>query len=172
MNKFIANLSLRGKFLLAALAMLVPLSVLSFSVIRLEVAKAGVARHESDGLRWEAQLAAVAGYLAEYREHCVALAAGNESERTEMMEHAAKARAAATALDALVASEDREFIEASKWPALRARVSAALEGNTADASRQAELLALIAELHDSVQVVSETSELILAPGADTFPLMF
>ena len=38
MNNYIANLSLRGKFLLIAIAMLVPISVLSFMTAQIRMA--------------------------------------------------------------------------------------------------------------------------------------
>ncbi len=56
MNNFIASLSLRGKFLLITVAMLVPISVLTFISAELELEKIQVARHEDDGLEWASRL--------------------------------------------------------------------------------------------------------------------
>jgi multiple sugar transport system permease protein len=52
--------------------------------------------------------------LGEFNVDFGALAAGNDSARAELTDRAAKVREAAAALDALVASDDQEFIEASK----------------------------------------------------------
>src|SRR5690349_21389377 len=132
MNNFISNLSLRRKFLYVTLAMLLPLLVLFFTTVRLELADIGVARHEDRGLRWASQLIAVGANLSEYREHAVAVGAGAEGERSEMMEHAGLIRGAAQALDKLAAEGDAEFIAASGWNDLQPRIAAALDGNGAD----------------------------------------
>src|SRR5690349_11724218 len=113
MNNFIIKLSLRGKFLLIAVAMLVPISVLSFISARLEFEKIEVARHEDEGLDWASELIAIAANLSEYREHSIAVAGGAENERSEMMEHQGNIKAAADRLDALVKGGSTEFIVAS-----------------------------------------------------------
>ena len=53
MNNYIAKLSLRGKFLLVAISMLVPIMVLSYISAHLELEKISVARHEDEGLDCE-----------------------------------------------------------------------------------------------------------------------
>jgi methyl-accepting chemotaxis protein len=172
MNKLIARLPLRRKFLLIAVAMLVPIVFLTVIAVRLELEKTTVARHEDRGLRWATPLIAVASNVAEFRDHAIAVAGGAEQERAELMEHAALVRAAANELDKLTEAGDAEFVEASKWGDMRARVAAALEGDGASARQIRDGAALIRELHTAVQRVAEKSELVLDPGADTFPLMF
>ncbi len=171
MNNFIIKLSLRGKFLLIAVAMLVPISVLSFISARLEFEKIEVARHEDEGLDWASELIAIAANLSEYREHSIAVAGGAENERAEMLEHQGNIKAAADRLDALVKGGSEEFIEASHWAELGPRVREAVEGNGSDAKHLRAGPALIKDLHDGVLLVGERSELILDPGADTYPLM-
>ena len=172
MNKFIARLSLRGKFLLITIAMLVPISVLSYISARLELEKLQVARHEDAGLEWASRLNNMALNLSEYREHAIAVAGGAESERGEMMEHNGIVRQNAQELDALMKAGDEEFVQAANWAQLRTRVYDAIDGDGTDARHLREGPPLIAELHDKVQAIAEQSELILDPGADTFPLMF
>ncbi len=172
MNNLITRLSLRGKFLLIAIAMLVPISVLSLISARLELEKIGVARHEDEGLDWASELIAIAANLSEYREHAIAVAGGAENERAEMLEHGGLIAAAADKLDALVAEGNEEFTQASAWPELAPRVREALQGEGTSAKQLRAGPALIADLHQSVLMVAEKSELILDPGADTFPLMF
>ena len=129
MNKFIAKLSLRGKFLLIAVAMLVPITVLSFISARLELEKIGVARHEDEGLDWASELITIAANLSEYREHAIAVAGGADAERGEMMEHAELVKQAAHKLDALTADGNEEFIKASGWAELAPRVRDAIDGD-------------------------------------------
>jgi methyl-accepting chemotaxis protein len=171
MNHFIANLSLRGKFLLIAVAMLVPIAVLSLISARLELEKIGVARHEDEGLDWASEMIHIAANLSEFREHAIAVAGGAENERAEMMEHAGEVQASAGRLDALVAAGSEEFIQASKWAELEPRVRATIEGEGTSALQLRSGPALIADLHRQVMTVAEQSELILDPGADTYPLM-
>jgi methyl-accepting chemotaxis protein len=171
MNNFIAKLSLRGKFTLIAIAMLVPISVLSFISARLELEKIGVARHEDTGLDWASELIYIAANLSEYREHAIAVAGGAENERAEMLEHQAAVGAAAAKLDALVASGDEEFTAASGWLELAPRVREAVSGDGASAKQLRAGPKLISDLHLQVMKVGEQSELILDPGADTYPLM-
>src|SRR3712207_3851604 len=101
MNEFIARTSLRGKFLLIALAMLIPIGWLSYIAVNRELAVIGVARHEDTGLRWASPLIRIAANLSEYREHALAVAGGAEDERADMLEQAAAVRKAAETLDAL-----------------------------------------------------------------------
>jgi methyl-accepting chemotaxis protein len=171
MNSYIARLSLRGKFTLIAIAMLIPIGVLTFIAVRLELQKLSLDKHERAGLAWAAPLITVAANLSEYRAHAIAVAGGAEQERSEMQEHNEAARAAAARLDALMAADDQEFIEASQWKQLRTRVAEALEGDGSDAKHLREGPALIADLHVRVRAVAEQSELILDPGADTFPII-
>jgi methyl-accepting chemotaxis protein len=172
MNAFVARLSLRHKFLLITLAMLMPLAALVVMTTRLELEKIGVAAHEGRGLGWASELIAIAANLSEYREHAIAVAGGAEDERAEMAEHAASIRAAASNLDALAAGGDAEFLTASGWDELRPRVAAAVEGEGSSALQLRNGPTLIADLHTRVLTIAEQSELILDPGADTFPLMF
>jgi methyl-accepting chemotaxis protein len=172
MNQYIARLSLRGKFLLIALGMLAPIGMLSYMAVNLELVNIGVARHEGVGVDWATQLIKITANLSEYREHAIAVAGGADSERPEMQEHHERIREAADALDQLVAGGNEEFIKASNWPALAPRVRAAIEGEAADAAQLRSGLALIADLHAQILLVVEQSELILDPGADTFPLMY
>jgi methyl-accepting chemotaxis protein len=172
MNDYIAKLSLRGKFLLIALAMLAPIGMLSYIGAHLELEKIGVARHEARGLEWATELIKIATNLAEYREHAIAVAGGADDERGQMAEHRGLIREAADVLDQLAAGGDQEFISASGWSELAPRVRDAAEGDGVDAVHLRSGPKLIADLHAKVLAVGEQSELILDPGADTFPLMF
>jgi methyl-accepting chemotaxis protein len=171
MNKLIRRLSLRGKFLLIAGAMLIPIGTLLYIAISLELAKIGVARHEEAGLRWASPLIQTAANLSEFREHAIAVAGGEEAEREQMLEHATAVRDGASKLDALMAEGDEEFIKASAWPELRGRVLAAIDGEGTSAMQLRAGPALIADVHARILAVGEQSELILDPGADTYPLM-
>jgi methyl-accepting chemotaxis protein len=172
MNNFIAKLSLRSKFLLISVAMLAPICMLSYISAHLELEKVKLARHEDAGLDWATELIKIAANLAEYREHAIAVAGGAEDERSEMLEHQGLIRDAADTLDKLTAAGSQEFITASGWPELAPRVREAAQGDGADASHLRSGPKLIADLHARVLSVAERSELILDPGADTFPLMF
>src|SRR5919108_3343839 len=101
MNNFIANLSLRGKFLLIAAAMLIPITVLSVVAARLELRDMRAAKREDVGLEWASELISIAMNLSEYREHAIAVAGGAEDERAEMLDHQGFVQAAAVKLDAL-----------------------------------------------------------------------
>ena len=171
MNKLISRLPLRGKFLLIALAMLIPIGTLMSISARLELEKIGVARREDAGLDWASQLLYTATNLSAYREHAIAVAGGAEAERADLAEHAGLVRKAAKALDELSAGDDGEFTEASQWPQLRDRVLTAIEGDGTSAKQLRAGPALIADLHRQVLAVGEQSGLILDPGADTYPLM-
>jgi methyl-accepting chemotaxis protein len=172
MNDYIARLSLRGKFLLIAVGMLVPIGLLLYIAVNLELEKIGVARHEETGLAWSSQLIEITANLSEYREHGIAVAGGADGERAEMQEHRTRIRAAADALDKLVAGGDEEFTTASNWIALGPRVREAIDGDGTDAAHLRSGPKLITDLHAAVLSVAEQSELILDPGADTFPLMY
>jgi methyl-accepting chemotaxis protein len=172
MNDYIAKLSLRGKFLLIAIGMLAPIGMLTYVAVNLELEKIGVARHEDTGLDWATELIKIAANLSEYREHAIAVAGGADAERGEMQEHHDLISQAADALDMLTAGGDEEFIVASNWPALAPRVREAIDGDGSDASHLRSGPKLIADLHAQVLAVAEQSELILDPGADTFPLMY
>src|SRR5262245_842825 len=121
MSEYISRLSLRGKFLLISIAMLIPIGMLAVSVGRLELERLGHARLENQGRVWAVELATVAANLAEYREHAAAVGAGAADERSEMVEHAANVRGAAGRLDSLLASS-AQLAQASNWSALRPRV--------------------------------------------------
>jgi methyl-accepting chemotaxis protein len=172
MNKFITNLTLRGKFLLVTLATMVPLAVLCFVAASLQLEKMSIARTEDEGLRWASELIAIAANVSEYREHAAAVAAGAENERSELAEHAGLIREAAANLDKLSESGDSELATISDWSALRPRVTAVLEGTGADESQQTAMHELIADLHVKVQHVADHSALVLDPGVDTFALMY
>jgi methyl-accepting chemotaxis protein len=172
MNNTIARLSLRGKFLMIALAMLAPIGMLSYIAAHLELEKIGVARHEGAGLAWATELIKIATNLSEYREHAIAVAGGADDERSEMLEHHGLIKDAADNLDKLTATGDQEFITASGWPELGPRVRQAIDGDGTDALHLRSGPKLVMDLHASVLSVAEQSELILDPGADTFPLMF
>src|SRR5687768_16813905 len=150
MNNYIAKLSLRGKFLLIAVAMLVPITVLSIISARLELEKIGVARHEDEGLDWASELIHIAANLSELREHAIAVAGGADNERAEMVEHADEVKTAADRLDALVAAGSEEFIQTSSWVSLAPRVRAAIEGEGTSALQLRAGPALIADLHSRV----------------------
>jgi len=171
MNKFISNLSLRGKFLLVTLAMLVPICVLGFTAARLELEKISAANRENAGLAWASELIKIAANLAEYREHYTAVAAGAENERPEMAEHAGRVTAAIAQLDVLARDADADLVAASQWDKLRPRVAAMIEGDGAAGSHRAENLALIATLHERTQAMGEASGLILDSGHDSSALM-
>jgi methyl-accepting chemotaxis protein len=171
MNHFIANLSLRGKFLMMAVAMLVPIAVLSFIAARLGLQQIAVARHEDEGLDWASEMIRVAANLSEFREHAIAVAGGADAERAEMMDHAGAVKAASERLDALVAAGSEEFIQASNWTELAPRVAATIVGEGTSALQLRSGPALIADLRRQIMIVAEQSELILDPGADTYPLM-
>src|SRR5688572_24146770 len=164
MNKFITNLTLRGKFLLVTLATMVPLAVLCFVAASLQLEKMSIARTEDEGLRWASELIAIAANVSEYREHAAAVAAGAENERSELAEHAGLIREAAAKLDELIESGDSELAVISDWSGLRPRVTSALEGTGADESRQAAMHELIADLHVKVLHVADHSALVLDPG--------
>jgi methyl-accepting chemotaxis protein len=172
MNNYIARLSLRGKFLLITLAMLVPISVLSYIALKLEMEKISVARHEDAGLEWASRLVTIALNLSEYREHAIAVAGGADEEKAEMAEHGGVVKKAAEELDAFVAGGETEFSTAAGWAELRMRVYAAIEGNGSDAKHLRDGPPLIADVYKKVRGIAEQSELILDPGSDTFPLMF
>jgi methyl-accepting chemotaxis protein len=167
----VSRLSLRGKFLMAGIAMLVPIGTLAFICVSLELDKIGVARHEARGLQWASPLIAVAVNLSLHQDHAIAVAGGAEGARADMEKRADKVREASTMLDSLTRSGDDEFIQASQWPQLRERVRAILEGDGTAATQLRSGPALIADLHDRILAVAEQSELILDPGADTYPLM-
>ncbi len=171
MNHFITQLRMRGKFLLIAVAMLVPITALSFISARLELEKIGVARHEDEGLDWASELISIAANLSEYREHAIAVAGGAAGEREEMLEHAGAVIQAADRLDLLTRDGGEEFAQASGWAVLAPRVRDAIQGDGTSAEQLRAGPLLIAELHDKVMSVGEQSELILDPGADTYPLM-
>ena len=171
MNNYISNLSLRGKFLLIAIAMLIPISVLTFLAGRTEIANIKFAQAEDEGLDWASNLIDVAANLSEYREHATAVAGGAEDERAEMTDHAQFVRDAAARLDELMKGGNEQFIEAATWQALRPRVEAAVTGDGADEVHLRDGAALIADLHARVQTMSEVSGLLLDPGNDTYPLM-
>src|SRR4051812_285695 len=171
MNDFIARLPLRRKFILIAVAMLIPIAALTIISVRLELEKIEVANAEDVGLEWTTELIAIAANLSEYREHAVAVAAGAAEERPEMSEHQAKVRAAATRLDALVAGGNEAFTAGSDWKALRPRVAAAVDGDGSDAAHLRDGPLLIADLHVRIQQMSEVSGLLLDPAADSFALM-
>ena len=171
MNKYIANLSLRGKFMLIAIAMVIPIGVLTFIAVRLELQMIALDKHEETGLAWASPLITIATNLTEYRGHAIAVAGGADAERDEMQEHSELVRAAARKLDELAASDDKEFLMASQWQELRPRVTAALDGNGSDAKQLRDGPPLIEELHQRIRAVAEQSELILDPGADTFPII-
>ena len=115
MNNYIANLSLRGKFLLIAIAMLVPISVLSFMTAQFEWQSLSMATNEDMGQDWTSELLMITENLSEYREHSIAVAGGAENERGEMQEHQGLVRDAAAKLDKLMADGDEGYIEASGW---------------------------------------------------------
>ena len=171
MNDFIARLPLRGKFLLVAVAMLIPIAVLTFICARLELEKIHAARAEDAGLDWASELITIAANLSEYREHSIAVAGGATEERAEMLEHQGNVRAAAAKLDVLMGDGDEEFIAASNWKSLRPRVAAAVEGDGADAAHLRDGPALIADLHVQVQELAEVSGLLLDPAADSSALV-
>ena len=171
MNKYISQLSLRGKFLLIAIAMLIPIGGLSFVAVRGEVATMNVAIAEDEGLDWASELIKIAANLSEYREHSMAVAAGHVEERSELTEHAGLVREAATKLDALIKGDNGEFAKASGWNDLRSRVETAVSGDGTDAAKTDAIPALIADMHLRVQAMTEVSGLILDPEADSFALM-
>src|SRR5262245_42286375 len=102
MNKYIAQLSLTGKFLLIAIAMLIPIGGLSFIAVRAEVKAMNSAVAEDEGLDWAFDLVAIASSLSEYREHAMAVAFGAEEERAEMMQNAAAIKKSEAELDGLL----------------------------------------------------------------------
>ena len=171
MNNYIANLSLRGKFLLIAVAMLVPISVLSFMTAKFEWQGLSMATNEDIGQDWTSELLMITENLSEYREHSIAVAGGAENERGEMQEHQGLVRDAAAKLDKLMADGDEGYIEASGWKDLGPRVKEAIEGDGASALNLRNGPALLADLHTHVQKMTEHSGLILDPGADTFALV-
>jgi methyl-accepting chemotaxis protein len=171
LDALITRLPLRGKFLLIAIAMLVPISTLAFISVSLELDQARVARHEARGLDWASPLIGVAANLAEFREHAIAVAGGQDGDRAHMVQRASRVRDAAGALDVLTRSGDEEFIQASQWPQLRDRVYAAIDGEGTSARELRETAVLLDDVHRQILAVSEQSELILDPGADTYPLM-
>ena len=135
MNKYISQLSLRGKFLLIAIAMLIPIGGLSFVAVRGEVATMNVAVAEDEGLDWASELIKIAANLSEYREHSMAVAAGHVEERSELTEHAGLVREAATKLDALMKGDNEEFAKVSGWNELRSRVEHVVSGDGTDARK-------------------------------------
>ena len=171
MNNYIANLKLRGKFLLIAIAMLIPIGGLTFLAGRTELANISFAQSEDEGLDWATSLIDIAANLSEYREHAIAVAGGAGDERAEMTDHAQFVRDAAARLDQLMKDGNEQFIEASTWQAFRPRVAESVAGDGSDAAHLRAGPALIAELHEKVQTMSEVSGLLLDPGNDTFPLM-
>ena len=68
MNNYISNLSLRGKFLLIAIAMLIPISVLTFLAGRTEIVNIKFAQAEDEGLDWASSLIDIAANLSEFRD--------------------------------------------------------------------------------------------------------
>jgi methyl-accepting chemotaxis protein len=172
MNNFIANLSLRGKFLLIAVTMLVPITVLSVMAARLELRNMNAAIKEDVGLEWASELISIAMNLSEYREHAIAVAGGSEEERAEMVDHQGFVHEAALKLDALAEDGNEEFLLASGWKELGPRVKDAIDGDGASAIKLRNGPAVIADSHKQVRSMAEVSGLVLDPGADTFPLMY
>ena len=75
MNKYISQLSLRAKFLLIAIAMLIPIGGLSYVAVRAEVDAMNFAISEDGGLDWASDMIKIAANLSEYSEHATAVAA-------------------------------------------------------------------------------------------------
>jgi methyl-accepting chemotaxis protein len=170
MLNFARQLSLRGKFLLITVAMLVPISVLTYLSASLALERIQVARAEDRGLEWASRLIHMALNISEYREHAIAVAGGAEDERAEMQQHASEVSRAADELDAL-AGDDEDFATAADWSAMRLRVRAVIAADGGQVAR-GESQQLANDLHAKVRLVAEQSRLILDPGQDTFPLMF
>ncbi len=137
MNKYISQLSLRGKFLLIAIAMLIPIGGLSFVAVRAEVATMNVAISEDEGLDWASELIKIAANLSEYREHAMAVAAGarGRAQRTDGTRRTG-ARGGHGKLDALVKGDNEEFVKASGWNELRSRVETAISGDGTDVAKR------------------------------------
>src|SRR5262245_14441077 len=116
MKNYISNLSLRGKFALIAIAMLIPIGGLSVVTIKAGGEQMNFAVNEDEGLDWATDVIAIAANLSEYREHAMAVAFGAEEERAEMMEHAGLIRDAAARLTTHFKSgEHPDFAAASGW---------------------------------------------------------
>ena len=171
MFNFIAQLPLRRKLALVVVAMLIPLSMLAYLTATTEIGNMRIAQNENTGLKWASQLVTVAANLIEYTEHSVAIAAGAEEERPEMMEHAGLVRGAMEELDKLATDTDAVLVSAGNWSSLKPRVEAALNADGADPKVHETVEALVKDIHASVDKVAEVSTLKLDPGADTFPLM-
>src|SRR5262245_54731776 len=158
MKNYVANLSLRGKFLLIAIAMLVPIGGLSYVAVKAEVEAMNFAISEDNGLDWTQDLINIASNLSEYREHAVAVAFGAEDERAEMNEHAGLIREAAASLDAHIKEGGHEdFAKASGWSELKPRVDAIMSAAPEDAEKIKQIPGLIEDLHGRVQTMTEAS---------------
>jgi len=171
MFNFIAKLPLRRKLALVVAAMLIPLSMLAYLTATSEITSMRAAQNENTGLKWASNLVTVAANMIEYTEHSVAIAAGAENERPEMLEHAGLVHGAMEELDKLAADSNAEFVAAGGWSSLKTRVEAALNADGADPKIHETVEQLVTDIHVSVNKVSEVSGLKLDPGADTFPLM-
>ena len=171
MKKYITQLPLRGKFLLIAIAMLIPIGGLSFLAIRAEVKAMNFAIAEDEGLDWASELVAIAANLSEYREHTMAVAFGADEERVEMQEHEAAIKQAASRIDALVREGNRKLATTSGWADLRARVAAVTAADVDEVTRVKAIPELIVDAHDRVRAISEASGLNLDPVPETFALV-
>ncbi len=171
MKKYITQLPLRGKFLLIAIAMLIPIGGLSFLAIRAEVKAMNFAIAEDEGLDWASELVAIAANLSEYREHTMAVAFGADEERVEMQEHEAAIKQAASRLDVLVREGNRKLATTAGWADLRARVAAVTAADVDEVTRVKAIPELIVDTHDRVRAISEASGLNLDPVPETFALV-
>ena len=171
MKKYITQLPLRGKFLLIAIAMLIPIGGLSFLAIRAEVKAMNFAIAEDEGLDWASELVAIAANLSEYREHTMAVAFGADEERVEMQEHEAAIKQAASRLDVLVREGNRKLATTSGWADLRARVAAVTAADVDEVTRVKAIPELIVDTHDRVRAISEASGLNLDPVPETLALV-
>ncbi len=171
MFNFIAQLPLRRKLALVVVAMLIPLSMLAYLTATTEIGNMRIAQSENTGLKWASSLVTVAANMIEYTEHSVAIAAGAEEERPEMMEHSGLVHDAMEELDKLAADSDTLFVSAANWSSLKPRVEAALNADGADPKVHDMVEDLVRDIYASVDKVAEVSTLKLDPGADTFPLM-
>ena len=165
MFNFIAQLPLRRKLALVVVAMLIPLSMLAYLTATTEIGNMRIAQSENTGLKWASSLVTVAANMIEYTEHSVAIAAGAEEERPEMMEHSGLVHDAMEELDKLAADSDTLFVSAANWSSLKPRVEAALNADGADPKVHETVEALVKDIHASVDKVAEVSTLKLDPGA-------
>ncbi len=171
MFKLLAGLSTRTKLLAIFLSLLTPIALLSYFNVSDSVATIRVARSEDAGSHWVVPMIDAARNLAEHRDHAVAVAAGESSEREEMNEHAQLVQEAGKQLDELSSSDLGGLSAVASWGEMRAEVLALVSDGPQSDDIVAAHSRAISQLLDAIRKVASASSLTLDPEADSFSLM-